>query len=157
VKQPAQIRLLTTFVIFVPRLKRGLRITTVRHVLPAPRAPNFSVTTHTRNGDFTMPATKPIALTIPAPKFIVLEDKIEDVGSLRFLRAEWQHDRSRFVLIRYARNGREEPLGLRLDLDKKVLLDNVEDPELDKSVQVLSSTIWSIVATERLQGNIFQC
>jgi hypothetical protein len=104
-----------------------------------------------------MPATKPIALTIPAPKFIVLEGKIEDVGSLRFLRAEWQHDRSRFVLIRYARNGREEPLGLRLDLDKKVLLDNVEDPKLDKSVQVLSSIIWSIVATERLQGNIFQC
>jgi hypothetical protein len=80
---------------------------------------------------------------------ITLEGKIEDIGPLHFLRAEWQQDKiSRFVLIRYALDGQEQPLGLRLDLDKKALLDSVGDPELDKSVQATAATIWSIIANE---------
>jgi hypothetical protein len=93
---------------------------------------------------------------MPVTKFIVLEDKIQDIHSLHFMRAEWQHEGSRFVLIRYAIDGEEQPLGLRMDLDKKVLLDTVADPGLDRSVQGLASTIWSVVATERANGNIFQ-
>jgi hypothetical protein len=85
---------------------------------------------------------------MPATKSIALEGKLADIGALHFLRAEWQLERSRFVLIRYALDGREHPLGLRLDLDKRVLLDSVDDPEVDKSVQALTQTIWRIVATE---------
>jgi hypothetical protein len=93
---------------------------------------------------------------MPVTKFIMLEGKIQDIHSLHFLRAEWQHERSRFILIRYAKDGQEQPLGLRMDLDKKVLLDTVADPRLDTSVQELASTIWSVVATERAEGKIYQ-
>jgi hypothetical protein len=85
---------------------------------------------------------------MPGTNVITLEGKIEDIGPLHFLRAEWQDETSRFVLIRYAVNGQEQPFGLRLDLDKKALLDGVEDPELDKSVQAVAPTIWSIIANE---------
>jgi hypothetical protein len=84
------------------------------------------------------------------PNSITLEGKLEDIGSLRFLRAEWQDPKSRFVLIRYSLNGKEQPLGVRLDLDKKVLLDSVGDQELDKSVQAVAPTLWSIIANEPL-------
>ena len=89
---------------------------------------------------------------MPARKSIDLEGKLADIGMLHFLRVEWQRDRSRFVLIRYAWDGREEPLGLRLDLDKRVLLDSVADPEVDKSVQAATPSIWSIVAPERFKS-----
>jgi hypothetical protein len=89
---------------------------------------------------------------MPATKFIALEGKIADIGALHFLRAEWQRDKSRFVIIRYALDGREQPLGLRLDLDKRVLLDSVDDAEVDKSVQAITTKIWQIVAAERFKN-----
>src|SRR5467141_3201980 len=61
-------------------------------------------------------------------KSITLEGKLEDVGALHFLRVEWQRDGSRFVLIRCSLDGDEQPLGLRLDLDKRVFLDSLGNP-----------------------------
>jgi hypothetical protein len=85
---------------------------------------------------------------VPAINAVPLEGRIEDIGSLHFLRAEQQAEASRFVLIRYALDGQEQPLGIRLDLDKKALLDSVGDPELDKHIQAVVPTLWSIIAND---------
>jgi hypothetical protein len=94
-------------------------------------------------------------VTMSVIKSVLLEGKLDDVGALRFLRAEWQRDRSRCLLIRYAWNKHEQPLGLRLDIDKRVFLDRVDDhPEVDESVRALTSKILSIVAAARSGGQI---
>ncbi len=87
-------------------------------------------------------------------KKIEFEGRVEDVGGLRFLRAEWQRDQSRFVLIRYAVNGREQPLGLRLDLDKRIFLDSLDDPKMDASVQERIPKILSIIGAMRSHGRV---
>lgn len=78
-----------------------------------------------------------------------LEGKLDDVGALHFLRAEWWRDDSRCLLIRYAWRKTERPLALRIDLDKRVFLDKVNDPNVDDSIQALIPKILSIVADER--------
>jgi hypothetical protein len=70
-------------------------------------------------------------------------------GPLRFLRAERWDDQSRFVLIRYALEGKEEEFGLRLDLDKKIFLDHLPDPELDQLAQYLLKPTWGFIVKER--------
>jgi hypothetical protein len=82
-------------------------------------------------------------------KSIDLDQRVPDAKYVRFLRAEWWDDRSRFVLIRYATDGKEKDLGLRLDLDKKIFLDHVSDPDTDKIVQSRVGKIWEIVAAAR--------
>ena len=84
-------------------------------------------------------------------KSITLEGKLEDVGALHFLRVEWQRDGSRFVLIRCSLDGDEQPLGLRLDLDKRVFLDSLGNPEVDTSVQERIPKILSIISAARSQ------
>jgi len=85
-------------------------------------------------------------------KYVLLQGKLQNVGPVSFLRAEWQRDESRFILIRYAWEGHPQPFGLRLDLDKKVILDSLDDPGVDASVKALVPNILSIVATERSRG-----
>jgi hypothetical protein len=41
-----------------------------------------------------------------------------------------------FALIRYALNGVEQEYGLRLDMDKRVILGHFEDEELEGTIQV---------------------
>jgi hypothetical protein len=45
------------------------------------------------------------------------------VGWVRFLRAEVPSEPSPFALVRYDIEGEEQPTGLRLDMDKRVFLD----------------------------------
>ena len=86
-------------------------------------------------------------------KYVLLQGKLQDAGPVSLLRAEWQRDESRFLLIRYAWEGHpEEPWGLRLDLDKRVILDSLDDTKADASVKALIPDILSIVAAERSRG-----
>lgn len=39
------------------------------------------------------------------------------------------------VVVHYSLRGKEQPYGLRLDLDKQVFLDHIEDPKADKAIQ----------------------
>jgi hypothetical protein len=81
---------------------------------------------------------------------IHLQDRVPPANGISFLRAEWWDDSSRFVLVRYSRDGKEPELGLRLDLDKKIFLDHIEDSNsLDQAVQQRVNLIWQIVARER--------
>ena len=55
---------------------------------------------------------------------IDLKDRVEGGESIEFLRAETSATMNTpFVIVWYALDGREQDLGLRLDLDKRVFLD----------------------------------
>ena len=83
------------------------------------------------------------------PNSVDLHGKISDIGAVHFLRAEWQNPQSRFVLIRYAVDEKEEPYGLRLDLDKKAILDDVGDAATATAVKARAQDIWKIVVNMR--------
>jgi len=58
---------------------------------------------------------------------IEFEGKIPSIGPVDFLAAEVvTNPPNPFALIRYSVRGKEQSLGLRLDLDKQVFLDSVE-------------------------------
>jgi hypothetical protein len=58
---------------------------------------------------------------------------------------------SRFVLIRYSVDAKEEPYGLRLDLDKKAILDDVGDAATARAVKECAQDIWKIVVDVRFR------
>jgi len=75
--------------------------------------------------------------------------KLEDIGPLRLLRAEWWKEAPQFVLLRYSLNGRENERGVRLDVDKRAILDSVGDENLDSVIRERLAVIWSVVTRER--------
>jgi hypothetical protein len=83
-----------------------------------------------------------------------LQGKIEDIGPVRFIRAEWWDTAPRMVLLRYAIDSHEQNVGLRLDLDKKAILDTLEDDgvsdgiRLDRIIQDRLPNIWDVVIRE---------
>jgi hypothetical protein len=77
---------------------------------------------------------------------IDLTDAGIQVGALQFLRAEWWKEAPRFVLLRYAINGRTAPYGIRMDIDKRAILDSVGDPDLDSRIRGCRLEIWDHVA-----------
>jgi hypothetical protein len=56
-------------------------------------------------------------------------------GWVRFLRAEAPSEPSPFALVRYAIAGEEQSMGLRLDMDKTVFLDQPEGEASRESLQ----------------------
>ncbi len=76
-------------------------------------------------------------------------EELEGVDDIKFIRAEWKHDLSSFVLIRYARGGQLQPHGLALDLDKMVILDSVEDETLNRKIHSRTEQIWHTVVSKR--------
>jgi len=81
-----------------------------------------------------------------------LRGKIPDVGPVHFLRAEWQVPQSRFVILRYAVGDyQERPMGLRLDLDKRAILDDIEDQDqiISVAVKERAGQIWDLVIKYR--------
>ena len=65
-----------------------------------------------------------------------LEGKIPDVGSIAFLRAEWWSPESKFRVIFYSIDGKEQELGLVIDIDKRVFLDHVNE-EVSKQANTI--------------------
>jgi len=85
-------------------------------------------------------------------------ESVPDLGAIHFLRAEWRKTASRSVLIRYSVDGQEKKLGLRLDLDKKAILDPMEDAKVALSDEIVSdriTAIWNIVAKARARDQAF--
>ena len=73
-----------------------------------------------------------------------LEGKVQNAGTIRFLFADVPASRSvPFAVIHYADDGEEQAYGLRLDLDKQVFLDHLDDPKKDDAVR---SRVLEIVA-----------
>ena len=82
---------------------------------------------------------------------------VKDLGSIHFLRAEWWRGESRAVVLRYAIEGHERKMGLRLDMDKKAILDSLVDagPVPDTTVRKRIDQIWEIVAKHRANDSAF--
>lgn len=77
-----------------------------------------------------------------------LTGKLDWFGSFRFVAAEWWEG-TRLVLLRYAyRGGQIERLGVRLDLDKRAILDDVEDETINAQIHKKAPDIWAVVAKE---------
>jgi hypothetical protein len=67
-------------------------------------------------------------------------------GRTAILRAErWRED-SRFVVVHHARDGAEHPLGLRMDMDKRVFLDHLDDAADAAAIQELAAAVWEALA-----------
>ena len=76
-----------------------------------------------------------------------LKDSVGRIGLAQFVSAEWWPESPRFVLLRYRLQGqgRLEEKGLRLDLDKKAIIDDVPDRETDQLVKQRARSIWEAV------------
>ncbi|HJS84224.1 MAG TPA: hypothetical protein VJ779_02055 [Acetobacteraceae bacterium] len=81
-----------------------------------------------------------------------LEGRLEWIGPVRFIRAQWWDEAPRFALLRFAfEHGEEQQLGLRMDLDKKAILDSIGDQNLDAAIQQQAEQIWRAVVEARDQ------
>jgi hypothetical protein len=78
-----------------------------------------------------------------------LTGKLPHIGQLEFVRVEWWQESPHFALLRYALNGREAPHGLRLDLDKRAILDSVSNSFLDDAIRQHAHKIWKVVVQEQ--------
>jgi hypothetical protein len=82
---------------------------------------------------------------------IDLKDHVEGGASIEFLRVEVPegHRRLPSALIRYSLNGVEQAYGLRLDLDKQVVLDRFEDDkEKQETVEKAVPEILKVLRSE---------
>ena len=69
-----------------------------------------------------------------------------EVGPVNFVRFEWWEESPRFVLLRYEVFGKEAKSGVRLDLDKKAILDDLPEREdLNPEIRRRAPDIWTAV------------
>jgi hypothetical protein len=78
---------------------------------------------------------------------IDLKGQIPNGASIEFIRAEVAigQYRSPFALVRYALQGVEQDLGLRLDMDKEAFIDHFDDDELESAIQNAAPKIADVV------------
>jgi hypothetical protein len=81
---------------------------------------------------------------------IDLRGRVKGGASIEFLRAEVpeRHRRLPSALIRYSLGGVEQTYGLRLDLDKRVVLDRFEDKEKQETVEEAVPEILKVLRSE---------
>ena len=79
-----------------------------------------------------------------------LEGKIEGFGPIRFTKVEWWTESPKFALLKYNIRGNDVALGVRLDLDKKAFLDDVDEKDQVAAVRKAAPAIWEAVVKERL-------
>jgi hypothetical protein len=77
---------------------------------------------------------------------VELRDRVDTEGSIEFLSAETSGTGySPFAIVRYAIDGQEQDLGLRLDLDKQVFLDHFDDEGREAIVEHAAPIISGVV------------
>jgi len=89
---------------------------------------------------------------MPTTKHLHIEGKIKPLGNgrLHFVSADWRDDRSPLVWLIYVLDGQKrQRTGIRLDLDKKVIIDQIGDEKLDREIKSQEQAIWNVVVTER--------
>ena len=79
-----------------------------------------------------------------------LQGKLGPVGPLQFVRADWWAEAPSFVLLRYTLSGDLQELGVRMDLDKRAFIDDLDDPDLNREVRNAARDVWSAVASTSL-------
>lgn len=88
---------------------------------------------------------------MPLSRRFDLTGKIRKLGSIQILSVETSSTATEpLVILHYAENGDEQPYGLRLDLDKRVLLDHVDDDANEKAlceeVDKIVSTVFKVIS-----------
>lgn len=77
---------------------------------------------------------------------IDLRDQVPSAGPIEFLSADVSAAANTpFAVIHYADAGKKQPFGLRLDLDKRVFLDHLDDPEKEEALCSSASAVVSVV------------
>jgi hypothetical protein len=80
------------------------------------------------------------------PYFVDLKDIAPSSATVQFIRAEVPAYRSPFIRVFYAVRGQEEKFALRLDVDKRVFLDHLENPADDQFVRRVAPQIANLVS-----------
>lgn len=80
------------------------------------------------------------------PNFVDLKDIAPSSATVQFIRAEVPSQRSPFIRIYYSLEGHEERFALRLDVDKRVFLDHLENPVDDQFVRRVAPEIANLVS-----------
>lgn len=74
-----------------------------------------------------------------------LKDKTPANNVIEFVRAEVPSSGSPFVRVYYAQDGKVQVYALRLDIDKQVFLDRLENPADDKFVRDSAKAVATVV------------
>ena len=85
-------------------------------------------------------------------KTVDLTGVVPTMGAIQLLRAETVNGVGRYIpfaLVRYARNGKEQELGVRLDLDKRAFLDRFDDDAENRSLQLAAPKIAHLIGKSR--------
>ena len=85
-----------------------------------------------------------------------LDGKAPAFGPVHFVRAEWRghYPAPHLVVLRYSIDGKSEaPLGIRLDLDKQAILDEIDigggvDPDVNRAIRAGAADISDAVVNE---------
>lgn len=85
-----------------------------------------------------------------------LDGKALAFGPVHFVRAEWRghYPAPHLVVLRYTIDGKgEAPLGIRLDLDKQAILDEIDDidgvgPDINRAIRDQAADISDAVVNE---------
>ena len=85
---------------------------------------------------------------------ISLKGLIPIFGSIEFLSIEMSSTATGpLAIVRYADDGKKQPLGLRFDLDKGIFLDHFDDPvrenTLSSSASSIGSTVFAKVSNDK--------
>jgi hypothetical protein len=95
---------------------------------------------------YIVPSEAPMSIvTMP------FDERIVQFGHLRLIRAEWWAETPHFVLLKYAVDGHEQAESLRLDLDKRAIIDKLDDPRFQAELDHDSPSIWAMVVEHQRQ------
>jgi hypothetical protein len=79
-------------------------------------------------------------------KKVDLKGRVPKKGTISFVSADVSaNSASPLAIVHYEVAGVPQPLGLRLDLDKRVFLDHFDDPGKEKTLVSSASTVASAV------------
>ncbi len=70
-------------------------------------------------------------------------------GTLRFVRVEWWLEAMTFSLLRYSIDGTLATQGLRMDMDKRTILDDPEGYDVGDLIRADAYDIWLAVVNAR--------
>lgn len=98
---------------------------------------------------FPVAAGEPVEVEDPIPPHYQIDLSDENIvfGRCRLVRATWANPDSFCVLFAYTieGNNQEEPLGLRMDMDKKAFLDDLPDPEATTALHENRERLWDLI------------
>ncbi|MGO9743483.1 MAG: hypothetical protein ACLPN5_18595 [Roseiarcus sp.] len=75
-------------------------------------------------------------------------DSVEPIDGMKFVKAEWWNEASRFAVV-LTRGPRGKEKLLRMDLNKQSFLDVFDDERLDGSLRARAHSVWEIIAKAR--------